>query len=774
MLDASTENFQIHEIGLDKETLEHNETLFTLGNGHIGTRGSLEEAFIDPYYKSNEGTYLNGFFESAPITYGEAAYGYAKNNQTICRIPNGKQLSFAIEGEWFNLNTGETTNHQRSLDLKKGLLLRSFDWKSTSGKEVHVEIERLVSYRYPEIMAIQYQITPLNFDGVIAIKNQLSQETIKNIEQGKGELEDPRVANRQEEASVKTQIYSEASIPSLIVTTNESNLRMVCSQTQTVVGELIDEYKQVSDEGLFSEWVIEANLKKSIEITSYTGYTSFYELETENRQMAFNLVAQLQQVKTMGYNRLKAEHFSTMFNFWQASDVEIQGDNQLQKGIRFNLFHLNQAAGRTGLTNIAAKGLTGDGYEGHYFWDTEMYMLPFFIYTQPETAKALLLYRYSILDKARARARELAIKKGVLFPWRTINGAECSAYYPAGTAQFHINADIAYGVERYFSATGDTDFMLTAGLEIMIETARFWVEFGSYIPAKNNQFCLNGVTGPDEYTALVNNNFYTNLMAQKNLVNAAKIYTGFSLSHPVEIEKLIEKLAITPDEFKVWQKAGEKMYLPFDEEHQLTMQDDSAFNKDVWNFNETPKEKYPLLLHFHPLTIYRYQVNKQADTVLAELLFPNEFTNEQKIRDFDYYEKITTHDSSLSRSIFGMMASEIGRSNEAYHYFMDTALMDLKDGQGNTDDGIHAANMGGSWLSLVYGFAGLKMVEGKLSFEPRVPKKWSKLAFSLFYLGSQFKVTLEGTRITFELLSGTPIEFSCNGNVIYLTKKVSL
>lgn len=386
------------------------------------------------------------------------------------------------------------------------------------------------------------------------------------------------------------------------------------------------------------------------------------------------------------------------------------------------MFHLNQAAGRTGLTNIAAKGLTGDGYEGHYFWDTEMYMLPFFIYTQPETAKTLLLYRYSILDKARSRARELAIKKGVLFPWRTINGAECSAYYPAGTAQFHINADIAYGVERYFSATGDTDFMLAAGLEIMIETARFWVEFGSYIPAKSNQFCLNGVTGPDEYTALVNNNFYTNLMAQKNLVNAAKAFHELSLSHPVEIEKIIERLAITPDESKVWQKAGEKMYLLFDEEHQLTIQDDSAFNKAIWNFNETPKEKYPLLLHFHPLTIYRYQVNKQADTVLAEFLFSNEFTNEQKIRDFDYYEKITTHDSSLSRSIFGMMASEIGRSNEAYHYFMDTVLMDFKDGQGNTADGIHAANMGGSWLSLVYGFAGLKMTEGKLSFEPKIPK----------------------------------------------------
>lgn len=455
-----------------------------------------------------------------------------------------------------------------------------------------------------------------------------------------------------------------------------------------------------------------------------------------------------------------------MDSFWEQSDIQIKGDDLLQKGLRFNLFHLNQAAGRDGLTNIPAKGLTGDGYEGHYFWDTEMYMLPFFVYTQPKTAKSLLLYRYSILEKARNRAREMGVEQGVLFPWRTINGEECSAYYPAGTAQFHINADIAYGVKLYLEATNDKDFRYHEGFEILVETARFWMEFGDYIPGKENTFCINGVTGPDEYTALVNNNYYTNRMVKTNLEYAVKLAKEV-LSLPKE--GLIEKtktIAVEKNEIQLWENAAKNMNLPFDEEKQLTKQDDTFFDKTVWDFENTPKEKYPLLQHYHPLMIYRYQVNKQADVVLAQLLHSKQISQEQKTRDYHYYEAITTHDSSLSRSVFGMMASEIGEKEKAYRYFMDTALMDLTDQQGNTKDGIHAANMGGTWMSMVYGFAGMAIQEDKLTFSPRLPKEWKELSFKIHFKDSWFKVILTEQQTVYELISGEDLIFMHNNKEV--------
>ena len=538
----------------------------------------------------------------------------------------------------------------------------------------------------------------------------------------------------------------------MLVAAKNSGLRVLCSVDEKVTGEVIKKEKKSEKESIQSDILVNAHKDETLVFEVIVGYGEIYTSENEDYERLAILSNRINEVKSLGFKKIKNRQLKSMDNFWKHSDIEIEGDNQLQLGLRFNLFHLNQAAGRDGLTNIAAKGLTGDGYEGHYFWDTEMYMLPLFVYTQPEVAKALLSYRHSILPKARVRAKELGVNKGILFPWRTINGEECSAYYPAGTAQVHINADIAYGVKLYFEATNDVEFMCEKGLEILIETARFWMEFGDFIEEKDNKFCINGVTGPDEYTAIVNNNFYTNLMAKHNLLFAVKGVE--ELKDREEVVNLFNKIGFDLSEVDMWKKASENMYLPYDDEKKLTMQDDTFFSKKVWDFENTPKENYPLLLHYHPLTIYRYQVNKQADTVLGQLMFSNEFSLEQKKRDFDYYEKITTHDSSLSRSIFGMMASEIGEKEKAYNYFMDTALMDLIDMQQNTKDGIHAANMGGTWMSIVYGFAGMKVNDGKLNINPRLPEKWSKVSFKITFKNKLIKITITELDTIYELIEG--------------------
>ncbi len=748
--DILGKGYELIEDSIECGKVKDKETLYALGNGHFGTRGYIEEGYLDSTYIDNMGTYINGFYESNPITYGESAYGYAKNHQTICKVPNGANMSFSIDGEWFTLANGKVTDHNRIYDMKEGTLKRSFNWENSKGKKVHVEIEKLVSFDFSEIMMLSYKITPLNFHGNIHFHNELSSKVYFDHSNA-NDIDDPRVGNKNTKTIEIKDIEKDENI-GLLVATKNSGLRVLCSVDEKVTGEVIKKEKKSEKESIQSDILVNAHKDETLVFEVIVGYGEIYTSENEDYERLAILSNRINEVKSLGFKEIKNRQLKSMDNFWKHSDIEIEGDNQLQLGLRFNLFHLNQAAGRDGLTNIAAKGLTGDGYEGHYFWDTEMYMLPLFVYTQPEVAKALLSYRHSILPKARIRAKELGVNKGILFPWRTINGEECSAYYPAGTAQVHINADIAYGVKLYFEATNDVEFMCEKGLEILIETARFWMEFGDFIEEKDNKFCINGVTGPDEYTAIVNNNFYTNLMAKHNLLFAVKGVE--ELKDREEVVNLFNKIGCDLSEVDMWKKASENMYLPYDDEKKLTMQDDTFFSKKVWDFENTPKENYPLLLHYHPLTIYRYQVNKQADTVLGQLMFSNEFSLEQKKRDFDYYEKITTHDSSLSRSIFGMMASEIGEKEKAYNYFMDTALMDLIDMQQNTKDGIHAANMGGTWMSIVYGFAGMKVNDGKLNINPRLPEKWSKVSFKITFKNKLIKITITELDTIYELIEG--------------------
>ncbi|HKL85629.1 MAG TPA: beta-phosphoglucomutase, partial [Treponemataceae bacterium] len=436
--------------------------------------------------------------------------------------------------------------------------------------------------------------------------------------------------------------------------------------------------------------------------------------------------------------------------FWKIATISIMEDSASELALHFNLFHLLQSSGRNGTTSIAAKGLTAEGYEGHYFWDTEAYICPVFTYVQPSIAKNLLEYRYSILPKAKKRAEIMSLK-GALFPWRTIDGEETSAYYPAGTAQYHINADIMFALEKYLNAAGSDAFDTKKVLEMAVETARMWMSLGSFTPSRGGAFCINGVTGPDEYTACVNNNAYTNLMARNNL--------RFSISI---VEKNTEA-GVSQIEIDTWKKAAENMFVSFDSKLGVYPQDDSFMNKAEWDFENTPKEKYPLLLHYHPLVIYRHKVLKQPDLVLAQFLLSGEFTLAEKKRNFKFYEPLTTGDSSLSHCIQSIMACEIGEYEKAEIYFEKTARMDIEDIHGNTCDGIHTAAMAGSWMSLVYGFAGFRDWKGLWSFNPYLPSKWNDLSFSLALQDSILLVSMRRQNteviVSYTLREGSHLEF---------------
>jgi alpha,alpha-trehalose phosphorylase len=476
---------------------------------------------------------------------------------------------------------------------------------------------------------------------------------------------------------------------------------------------------------------------------------------------------ELARARAAGIGVLVQQQAQYLAQFWQQADVEISGDDALQQGMRFNQFHLLQSVGRDGKTNIAAKGVTGEGYEGHYFWDTEIYIFPFFLYSKPELARNLLDYRYHGLPKARERARQMGHDKGALYPWRTIAGEECSAYFPAGSAQYHINADIAYSIKLYYEASGDSAFMLAAGAEIVLDTARIWAGIGNY--DRDGRFCINTVTGPDEYTALVNNNYYTNAMARMHLDFAAALCQQLATLHPVEFARVAQAIGLDAGEPDQWRRAASAMLLPYDAALGIHAQDDSFLSKKRWDFDGTPAANYPLLLNYHPMVIYRHQVCKQADVVLALLLLSDQFTRDDKRRDFDYYEAVTTHDSSLSSCIFSIIASEVGYHDKAYDYFLETARLDLDDTHGNTHYGVHTAAMAGTWMSVAYGFAGMRVVDGALRFAPTLPAHWQHYQFKIHLQGALLQVRVEPSAVHYTLVAGDALAFTHCGAPVALS-----
>ena len=471
--------------------------------------------------------------------------------------------------------------------------------------------------------------------------------------------------------------------------------------------------------------------------------------------------------KAPGFDVLLEEQRAALDGFWAGACLGIEGDDSLLQGLRFNLFHLFQSAGRDGLRNIAAKGLTGEGYEGHTFWDTEAYILPVFIYTQPAIARKLLEYRYSILPKARERARELGHEKGALYPWRTIDGEECSAYFPAGTAQYHINGDIAHAVCEYYNATEDLDFMAECGAEILVETARLFYDLGFFSEAKGGAFVLNCVTGPDEYNVLVNNNVYTNCVAEENFRSAAWAMELLRKKRPETWKRLCDKLDFCTEEAEVWRTAADRMYYP-PAQNGIVPQDDGFLDRKPWPLDSIPAGKHPLLMHYHGLTIYRHMVCKQADLILAMTQYGERWTSEEKKQNFAFYDSVTTHDSSLSMAVFSILANEIGETGIGYDYFMSSARLDLDDIHHNTKDGLHMANMAGTWLGLVKGFGGMRCRDGMLCFAPVCPPQWKGYSFLIRYRGRTVEVQVNRDHAQVRLLSGEPINIQLNGTMIAL------
>ncbi len=751
------DTWTVEQTSFTGSSIEKFESLFSLGNGNLGFRGNMEEE--EAIYQ--RGTYLNGFYDTFPLCYGERAFGYPEEGQRLLDLPEGKIFTIRVNGE--PLETAKVLQHRRVLDMKHGVVKRTFFWKTCSGIVIDISMIRLVSFVLP---SVAMQIFEFTVHGKVA-----SFEIISSLDMHKGEERyehtgDPREGSSVERGTLvkRRRVQMNTGFLSGYETQN-SGLFLAAGMDHFFPDRKYDilRFIQGDDGDSLSFCFRELSGK-----LTFIKYLSYRQGTLKDEDRCFSLCSDdLSFCRNKGPEYFRKEQTAYLKSFWEKSDISIEGNDELQKAVRLDLYHLLQSAGKDGKTSIAAKGLSGRGYDGHYFWDSEVYIVPFFIYTAPDIARALLFYRYSILDHARSRAEELS-HKGALFPWRTINGKEASAYFPAGTAQYHINADIAYSINMYLDVTGDISFLVDAGFEIFVETARFWVDLGFFIPGKNGAFCIHEVTGPDEYSALANNNYYTNIMAKDNLETAVKWYDWLKESDFPSFHELVSRLGIDENERYDWERAAEKMYLPFNEDYGIIPQDDAFLDRPVWDFEGTPRDRYPLLLYYHPLTIYRFQVLKQADVVMALFLKNNEFTFDDKKRTFDYYEKITTGDSSLSAAIQGILALELGYEEKGYQYFLKTVYMDYHNVNGNVRDGIHTASMGGAWMMIVYGFAGMRERNGSLSFLPHLPGMIRQLSFRIMYKTRLIEVVLSREKSSYLLLDGEKLSFTAGGVSVLL------
>lgn len=757
------ESWRLVEHTHDSARAGLHETLFALGNGRIGVRGSHEEGSHWPG-TAQDSVYINGFHDTEDIHYPENAFGLARQNQFLVDVPNGKLIRWTIDGEAFDPAEGSIENYRRVFDMREASLSRSFIWTSRKGRRVAVESRRIVCMSRPQLYAIEFSISVLDGPAVITIESSLDARG-----RSAAASDDPRLGSTAAgHALVRIDASREGNAIMLAHRTRHSGLLLASAISQHVAGGLVASEPCGDADCPGTRYSVDLAPNQRTVLTKYCALVS--SLETPAAQLARTAADLLQRASASGFDKLLAEQCEALDDWWGDADVEIEGDDLLQQGMHFNLLHLLQSTGRDGQTNIAAKGVTGSGYDGHYFWDTEIYIFPVLLHTRPELARKLLEFRFGTLDAARTRARELNHSRGALFPWRTIAGAECSAYFPAGTAQIHINADIAFAIKRYWEATGDDAFMADKGAELVFETARIWLSHGNLVELEGvESFQIHTVTGPDEYTALVDNNFYTNAMAQMHLRFAHEVAHWLAGTHPEAAERIRRDIGLDEDEPARWRAAADLMYLPYDNERGIHPQDDSFLAKPRWDLS-APGTRHPLLLHYHPLAIYRHQVCKQADVLLALVLLGEQFELADKKRNFDYYEPLTTHDSSLSCCIFGIVASEIGYASKAYDYFVDGVRTDLDDHHGNTSNGVHTAAMAGAWHGVVAGFAGLRMQRALPTFAPQLPNGWKRYAFKLKTAGAQLRVCVDSLGTHYQLIEGMALSLKHRGEMVVLTR----
>jgi beta-phosphoglucomutase len=738
------------------------ESLFALANGTLGVRGGLEEG-----RSPTQGSFLTGVWERTPIEYHERFPGFARTTDTRVPVADGTRIGVRLGDTLVDINEGEWLAFEQTLDLRAGCLQRTLHWRSPTGVTLQFDAERIVPLHTHSLVCIRFRVISMDYSGPITLESAL---VANNVAAAQGD--DPRIGARIEGGLSITDSDADETLASICQRTRNSHIRLASAQRHRPAEGLHFARAIIEDgQGVLQHYTANMQPRDSVVLEKYVAY-AWSEPEGKDTETALlqNAAAMLENALSQSFDAHRADQANACDTFWREVDLSIDGAPEIEQALRFNLFHLLQSTGRDGSGSAAAKGLTGEGYEGHYFWDAEAFILPVLALTSPEQARSMLQYRVHTLDRARAHAREMNHPLGALYAWRTISGDECSAYFPSGSAQYHINGAIAFAIRLYVDATGDTDLLVNGGAEVLFEMARIWLQAGSYNPRRGNAFCICQVTGPDEYTALVDNNYYTNHMAQQHLRYAAVVAAQLANDQPDDFARIAAAIHLSEKEIAAWLSAADAMYLPVDPALNIFPQDDDFLDKPRLALTQQGKHGHrPLLLQLHPLTIYRHQVCKQADVLQAFVLAGNAIDKDSKRRNFDYYEGVTVHDSTLSASTFSIVASEVGYADKAYKYFLDTLRVDLDNLHGNTSHGVHMAAMAGSWLAFAWGFGGMRSVNGRPSFAPTLPAAWRSYQFGIRWQNSHIRVSVTKNGVDYFLREGTSTEILHHGMLLVLS-----
>lgn len=757
---AGIDPWQLRVAGVDPARAALDATLFALANGSLGVRGGAEES-VD----GAGGTFLAAAYAQSPIHHHERLPGFARSTDTRVPVADGTRIELWLGDRWLDPAACDVLDAERTLDLRTGRYVRTLRLRTPGGDVLSIRAERVLPLDAPDVLAIRYAVASETYRGPLRLVSCL-------ITGGRAAAQgdDPRIGAGGGEGLRDAGGDADAHVAWRAQCGRDGALRVRCAQ------------RHMPGEGLA---FVDAGVEPGRVFQTFAAYVvpgatvvlqKFVVHATGDAREALDvrIAGALRFVDRHGFDGLATRQTAALARFWAGADVDVVDHPAITQALRFNLFHLVQSAGRSGVDGTAAKGLTGEGYEGHCFWDTEAFVLPAMAFVAPDAARAMLGWRHRTLDAARAHAREMNHPRGALYPWRTIAGGECSAHYPSGSAAYHINAAVAYAIGLYVDATDDVDFLVDAGAEMLFETARIWPQIGHFDPRRDGAFCLHEVTGPDEYTALVDNNHYTNRMAQRHLWRAADVWERLRRERPQALAALAVRLALHDDEVALWRRAADAMWQGVDARLGIYAQDDTFLDKPRWPFARKTDGHRPLLLDYHPLTLYRHQICKQADVVMALALAGDDVPPLRMKRSFDYYEALTTHDSTLSASVHGLVAAAIGEPRRALDYFLDCLRVDLDDLHGNTDHGVHMAAMAGSWLALVQGFGGLRVRDGGLTLAPQLPPGWPAYAFALRWRGRALQVRVGGEGVDYRLLDGEPLALSHDGAAFTLTAAASV
>jgi len=744
----------------DPAGFAQDESLFALSNGALGVRGGLEEGD-----SPSQACFLAGAWERTPIEYHERFPGFAAHTDTRIPVADGTRIHLRLGDTPVRLSEGEWLHFERALDLRSGSYRRQLRWRSPDGATLLIDAERIVSFDSAALLAIRYRVHSIDYTGPITLESCIS--TVRNAtEQG----DDPRIGTRVDGGLASTDAAAGDLLAHVLQRTAHSNIRVACMQQHAIIDESLGfRLANLAQHGVMQVFEGELTPGQSVTFEKYVAYAwTPPDGSNTDADLLARTAGALAQASAQGYDTLLARQTQALAQLWHNADFAIDGDPATEQALRFNLFHVFQSSSRDGQGTTAAKGLTGEGYEGHYFWDAEAFMLPAMVALAPEVARSMLMYRHGTLERARAHARELNHARGALYAWRTISGDECSAYFPSGSAQYHINAAVAWAIRHYVDATGDDAFLRDVGAEMLFETARVWLDIGHFNARRGGAFCIHGVTGPDEYTALVDNNHYTNRMAQRHLRDAAAVAHWLADTAPDIYAELARRIGLESFEIMQWQRAAELMYLAEDAELGIFPQDDTFLDKPRMPAHAAGEGKRPLLLELHPLTIYRHQVAKQADALLALMLAGDDVSLAAKRRNFDYYEGVTVHDSTLSASTFSVIGAEVGETEKAWRYFQDSLRVDLDDLHGNAAHGLHMAAMAGSWLSLAWGYGGMRVVDGELRLRPQLPDAWHRYRFGVAWQRAHLRVEVDRTGVRYTVTRGDSVRFHHAGEPVRL------